>query len=358
MKDFLHLKHKTWVTIIAVAIISLIAVLIWQSDKWYALYTELAIRTSGGTKSNEPEQVVKSGRYDGLHFESNLTPKQLAKINDFTLSFKKILILFETKSLYTPDLEDVAQEMYAAESGLGRDEYSYYQSQEDRKEERDADSLSADAPPPKIIFSGMDTVALMKIPGFSPELPDNLKRDLDIIIQFGINRFIIDLRDNDGGLDNSAVLALSLFMRRGDIMCTRRDRSAETIYNKKYLAKVLKASNIGKYEHLRQIVLLVNRNTASAAEIFAGAMQEWGYTLIGEKTFGKGVGQEYFNLPAPVGSVFILTTREYLIGREKKRIDGIGLTPNILIRNSKLKDSPDFQLEAAIEFLRNKTSGN
>ncbi|MDP3710527.1 MAG: S41 family peptidase [bacterium] len=359
MKGVLCLKSKIWIAIAAFILISLVAVLIWQSDKWYALYTEMSLRVLKELKGGEIKPSEKLARYDNLLFESDLTSEQHSKINGLARSFKQILILFELKSIKDSDVEDFSQEMFAAErSPYGRDKYSRYQSRTGLREEKDTDSSLVGTPPPKIIFSGVDTIALIKIPSFSPELPDNLKRDLDVVTQFGVNKFVIDLRNDPGGIDESAILILGFFMRQDDIICTRRGRDRETIYNRKYLIKTLKALDVGRYKHLRQIVLLVNRNTASAAEIFAGVMQEWDYVLIGEKTFGKGVGQEYFSLPAPAGSVFILTTREYLIGKGRKKLDGVGVTPDILVRNLKSKKSPDFQMEAAIKFLQNNPHRN
>ena len=349
----LGISRKIWVIIITIVAAVFIAIAVWQWDKWYSLYTETILRISKESKSKETKLVEKSARYDNLPFESDLTLEQHRKINELSQSFKKILILFEKKSWPAADLENAAQEMFSAERDpRGRDKYSRYQSRRGLAEEREADSLLASPPSPKIVFSGADTIALVRVHNFYPEFPDNLKRDLDILTQFGISKFVFDLRDNQGGLEDSAILALGLFMRKDDIIGIRKDQSGETIYNRKYLTETFKALDVGKFRHLRNIVLLVNKNTASAAEIFSGAMQEWGCTLIGEKTFGKGVGQEYFSLPSPTGSVFILTTRELLLGKGKKKLNGVGLTPDILVRESRLTPEDD-QMETAIKFLQN-----
>lgn len=346
-------RFQMWFSIIAVIAVPVIIILIWQSDKWYALYTEMVVRISRESKSKETKPIEKLARYDGLLFESELTQEQHVRVNELTKSFKQILILFTRKSIYGQDEEDIAQEMFAAERDpRGRDKYSRYQSRKGLMEERKADSSLAYAPTPKIIFGTTDTIAVIKILGFSSEIPDNLNRDIEVVTQFGVNKFVIDLRDNWGGLEDSAILSLGLFMRRDDIICTRKDKDGETIYNRRYLIRELKVLNFGKYQHLRQIVLATNKHTASAAEIFAGAMQSWGYAVIGEKTFGKGVGQNEFNLPAPAGSVFILTTRECFIGKEGKKLDRVGVKPDLLIKDVRSTQA-DEQMEAAIKFLQN-----
>lgn len=346
-------RLQVWFSIIAVIMVPAIIILIWQSDKWYDLYTKMVVRVSREPKSKEAKLIEKSARYDDLPFEPDLTLDQHNRINDLTKNFKQILILFAVKSLYAPDLENVAQEMYAAERDpRGRDRYSRYQSRKGYNEEIAADSM-ANLAIPKIIFRGADTIAVETIDQFSIS-PFYLERDLALVTQFGVRKIIFDLRDNQGGEEGDAILALKLFMRGDNLGLIRRDRDGETLYDKKYLAKTYNVSTFGEFRHLDQIAILVNKNTASAAEVFVWVMQKWGYCVVGQKTFGKGVGQHTFYLPS-YGSLFILTTREFLFGEDRQKLDGVGVKPNILVRNSRLKDSSDFQLEAAIKFLQNKS---
>lgn len=351
------LKNPKFIWGTAIVIVIFIAIASWQWDKWYALYTEMVVRVSREPKSKETKAIEKSAGYDGIPFESELTLDQHKKVNELSRGIKQAIILFVVKSLYSPDVENIAEEMLMAKRlPGGRDKHSYYQSRKGLKEEQDADSLST-APIWKMLFNDGDSIAVVKILEFSSSLPQEFKSSLDIITQFGVREFIIDLRGNPGGIESGAVLLLKLFMDDNDILWTRRDKKEELVFNKKHLVKTLTISSIGEYKHLRQIVLLVNGHTASAAELFAGVMQEWGYAVIGEKTFGKGVAQDHFYLAAPQGSVLILTTAEYFIGKDKKKLDGVGVKPDILVRD--IKDTPeDEQLEAAIKFLQNNPHRN
>lgn len=99
-----------------------------------------------------------------------------------------------------------------------------------------------------------------------------------------------------------------------------------------------------KYE----LVVLVNENSASASEIFAGAVKDRkAGTLIGTKTFGKGLIQSI--MPLNDGSILKMTTAEYLTPNETS-INGIGIEPDIIVENT---THEDLQLKKAIETLNN-----
>jgi len=112
------------------------------------------------------------------------------------------------------------------------------------------------------------------------------------------------------------------------------------------------------------IVVLVNKHSASASELVAGTLQDWARTkgakvkIVGEKSYGKCVGQEIF--PFPDGSSFHLTTFEFLVGNNKASVCG-GVTPDYAVSQPddfefpiKVEDvdiSKDPQLKKAIELL-------
>jgi C-terminal processing protease CtpA/Prc len=79
-----------------------------------------------------------------------------------------------------------------------------------------------------------------------------------------------------------------------------------------------------------KIVILTSRVSASASEVIAGTLQDWGYKVIGETSSGKGVGQSVF--PLIDGSSFSLTTFEFLVGNSLRRVHGIGIKPDIEIK--------------------------
>ncbi len=123
----------------------------------------------------------------------------------------------------------------------------------------------------------------------------------DALEKFGdINGLIIDLRGNPGGLLNEAVNMSDKFLQKGQIVVSQRGRA--------FPDQVYRASHGSDTKY--PIVVLVNRNTASAAEIVSGALQDHDRALIvGETTFGKGLVQTVFQISENTG--LALTTYHY-----------------------------------------------
>lgn len=116
----------------------------------------------------------------------------------------------------------------------------------------------------------------------------------------GLQGLLIDLRGNPGGLLNEAVNVSDKFLHKGDVVVSQRGRS--------FPEQVYRAPNGSDEKY--PVVVLVNRNTASAAEIVSGALQDHDRALIvGETTFGKGLVQIVFPLPENTG--LALTTYHY-----------------------------------------------
>src|SRR5271165_2875638 len=144
-------------------------------------------------------------------------------------------------------------------------------------------------------------VAYMKITQFnentSQEMEDNFKR----LGEANIKGLVLDLRENPGGLLNEGVAVAGHYLRKGEVVVSHRGRASA---EKPYLAR---GSASGQNY---PIVILVNRYSASAAEIVAGALQDhdraW---ILGENTFGKGLVQTVFPLPENTG--LALTTAHY-----------------------------------------------
>lgn len=125
----------------------------------------------------------------------------------------------------------------------------------------------------------------------------------DALAKFGPNMtgLLIDLRGNPGGLLNEAVAMSDKFLTRGDIVVSQKGRSFQDVVYK---------ANHGEQGKKYPVVVLVNRNTASAAEIVSGALQDHDRALIvGETTFGKGLVQTVFQIAENTG--LALTTYHY-----------------------------------------------
>ncbi|MGH7661786.1 MAG: S41 family peptidase [Vulcanimicrobiaceae bacterium] len=146
----------------------------------------------------------------------------------------------------------------------------------------------------------------------------------------GAKGYILDLRVNGGGLLDSAVQISSLFVRQGTIVSTidrEGDRDSRTA--------------LGVSVGVAPLVVLVDKYTASSAEITAGAIQDYHVgTIIGTKTFGKGVVQSIYNMPDH--SALKITTARYVtpLGRD---INKKGITPDVNVPDPTTNGLPDLR---------------
>lgn len=163
-------------------------------------------------------------------------------------------------------------------------------------------------------------IALETFANFKVE--DQLKRAIDELKAQGIKKLILDLRDNGGGLLDQGCAVASAFLKEGPIVYTRT----------KNLTRVwCEASGRPLWDG--PMVVLVNGNSASASEIVAGALQDYGRAkVIGEKTFGKGVGQTPYTLAN--GGELTLVTFEWLTPK-RRGINKGGLKPDIEVRDTR-----------------------
>jgi carboxyl-terminal processing protease len=137
--------------------------------------------------------------------------------------------------------------------------------------------------------------------GFQQTTGDELHDSIEGLKKQGMRQIVLDLRGNPGGLLDQAIDVTSEFIPRDQpIVSVRgRDREQEIVHRSR-----------GTDTTDDPLVLLINRNTASASEIVAGAVQDYGRGLIiGETSFGKGLVQRVFQLP--FGTGLTLTTARY-----------------------------------------------
>jgi carboxyl-terminal processing protease len=139
----------------------------------------------------------------------------------------------------------------------------------------------------------------------------------------GAKSFVLDLRDNPGGLLTQGILVADEFLERGDIVFQRARGVTQ---------RLASADPGGLVD--APMVVLVNRNSASASEIVAGALQENARALIiGERTFGKGVAQSVVSLAD--GGQFAYTSFEWLTP-DRRSISAEGIVPDVLVTDSRL----------------------
>ncbi len=192
-------------------------------------------------------------------------------------------------------------------------------------------------------------IGYIKLVMFDSEIAKYFKNDLDKMLAKGIKGLIIDLRDNPGGSYEQVVEIADRLLPEGTIVYTE-DREG------KRQVKLSNKSNLDV-----PIAVLTNGNSASASEILAGAVKDnaWG-TLVGTKTFGKGLVQELRQLSD--GSGIKVTISRYFTP-SGVCIQGIGIKPDIEIdvaaeyKNTPVSQIPkdkDIQLKSAIETIKDK----
>jgi carboxyl-terminal processing protease len=186
--------------------------------------------------------------------------------------------------------------------------------------------------------------AVLTITRFDSDTGKIVSGIADEIVSKGINRIVVDLRSNGGGYVNSAVDVTSLWVD-GDLVMDQRSLSG--LNGEKYYAQRGKAVLKGK-----STIVLTNGSTASAAEIMAGALRDYGAaTLLGEKTYGKGVVQVVRELSG--GNKLKVTIARWYTPHGAN-INQEGIAPDVEVVRSfdDINANRDPQLDAALQKLR------
>lgn len=186
------------------------------------------------------------------------------------------------------------------------------------------------------------TIGYIKIRLFSNRTNKELERAISELKAAGASRYVLDLRGNGGGLLDAAVDVASQFLREGTVLSEDRRNAEAKVYAVRQGGELLDAP----------LVLLVDGGTASASEIVAGALQDYGRAiLIGERTFGKASVQLVYDL-SDESSLHVTVAKWFT--PNKHNIDGAGLTPDIevLFTEADHANQRDPQYQAALEHLQ------
>jgi carboxyl-terminal processing protease len=181
-------------------------------------------------------------------------------------------------------------------------------------------------------------IGYVRITTFNEQTTDGLKKAIaDISKQIPREKlagYVVDLRNNPGGLLDQAVSVSAAFMARGEVVSTRGRRAEET---QRFTARS------GDLTKGKPLVVLINGGSASASEIVAGALHDHNRaTLIGTRSFGKGSVQTIIPLGAGKGALALTTARYFTPSGQS--IQARGITPDIEV----LQDVP-FELKARSE---------
>ena len=185
-------------------------------------------------------------------------------------------------------------------------------------------------------------IAYIDINTFGDKTSAELQSTLDTLLKENPKGIIIDLRNNPGGYLHTSVEVTSEFLEEGAILFEEYGDGKRDVYN---------ASGDGKATDL-PIVVLVNEGSASASEIVAGALQDYGRAkLVGVQSYGKGSVQNWVPLSNEQGAARV-TIAKWLTPKERA-IDGVGLTPDFIVEMTpeQFEAELDPQLDKAIEVL-------
>ena len=183
-------------------------------------------------------------------------------------------------------------------------------------------------------------VGYIRVAVFSDGTADDFTKEFTKLREQGMNKLILDLRDNTGGIVEQAVGVASNFVPPNSTIVSYTEQDGKV---DQYTAQ-------GTDDPI-PIVVLVNENSASASEIVAGAVQDMKLgPIVGVKTYGKGTVQGVF--PVDSASAVKVTVAKYRTtnGRE---IDGVGIEPDVVVPLTP-SDPEDSQFEKALEIIQEK----
>lgn len=183
-------------------------------------------------------------------------------------------------------------------------------------------------------------VGYIRVAVFSDGTADDFTKEFTKLREQGMNKLILDLRDNPGGIVEQAVGVASNFVPPNSTIVSYTEQDGKV---DQYTAQ-------GTDDPI-PIVVLVNENSASASEIVAGAVQDMKLgPIVGVKTYGKGTVQGVF--PVDSASAVKVTVAKYRTtnGRE---IDGVGIEPDVVVPLMP-SDPEDSQFEKALEIIQEK----
>ena len=197
-------------------------------------------------------------------------------------------------------------------------------------------------------MSESSKTGIIRITEFTNETPSQFKKAIDELEALGAENYVFDLRDNGGGTLVGVQGVLSYLLDKGTAFIKVVDKyGTESIdyVNEEYTLK-------------KPMAVLVNGNTASAAELFTINMRDYEKaTIIGENTFGKGVMQTYFDLP---NGGMVKVTYKWYSSPLSDNYDGVGIKPHVEVKMAeefattnlfKLAEKDDNQLQAALSKL-------
>ena len=241
----------------------------------------------------------------------------------------------DTTNMLVSDFSDLVKEQ------KGNFKITYKREDIEKTVKIKADTVELKSVSSKMIEKSNKKIGYIRTTIFANNTDEQFKKELNSLEDKGMNGLIIDLRGNSGGHLTTTEEIISMFLD-----------SSHPIYQIKTKENQSKYYSTGKETKKYKIVILIDGNSASASEVLTSALKEqYGASLVGEKSYGKGTVQELQTLPN--GEQYKLTTKSWLTSKGKV-IDGKGIEPDYKVSlDDKYAEDPsdenDNQLRKAIE---------
>ena len=190
-----------------------------------------------------------------------------------------------------------------------------------------------------------DNIGYIRLTSFNENSSEQIQKKIkELENNKNVNSYILDLRNNPGGLLTQAIKISDFFLDNGEIVSTKSRKKSE---NRKWFAKK------GDLTNGKKLIILINYGSASASEIVAGALKDHKRAiLIGENSYGKGSVQSI--IPLKNDGAIRLTVAKYYLPSGKS-ISEVGVSPDITVNEEgdkfKIKTDKDNQLNYAIKLL-------
>ncbi len=325
---------------------------IYMQDPYAAYYTNEAFKD---------EQKESAGEYVGVGFTVQKNPGEeggilVVEVSEGTpaaeagIQKDDIVIKVNDEDIREKDLSEVVDKMIIGKAGTSV-KLTILRAGEEQElvcERRRIETKS-------VSYNMIDGFKLgyVKVNSFVGVTVDQFETALSDLEGEGAKGIVVDMRDNAGG-DVNVCLSMIDGILPDDIDTYTSEKSEWYEQGKTLLLSYenrkkerFSYSSDDSSEYALPIVVLVNKNTASSAEIFAGTLKAYGYPVIGEKTFGKGIVQTI--TPLSDGSAIKYTSDQYILPNGDM-IHQKGIEPDYVILNEEGSDE-DLQLDKAIEVL-------
>lgn len=277
--------------------------------------------------------VVIGADHDGYIYVLSVFPGSAAEIAGL-LPGDEILAI-NGASVDTMDITDAAGRI-RGKSGTSV-EITVFRSEEEKTFQVERSNVSL---PTVSSTMAADGIGYIHIYSFASHTPDEFRSQYEALADKGMEKLIIDLRMNPGGLIDAVVAVADQILTAGPVVSYQEKNGNRQEFS------------VSGTDHPIPLAVLIDRNSASASEILAGAVQDRGAGLvIGERSFGKGTVQVIH--PMENNEALKLSVAQYLTATGR-HIDKIGIQPNLAVMQSGLLFDPasDSVLHAAIEVLQ------